>query len=176
MRYVLFLLLFITFNSDAAIYQQQDPQGNITYSDVPLSGSKTVTQPQSNTSTITQTPSTPNVSLKKPTTPNANSVYNNFSISIPQDQATIQNQPEFTVKLALEPSLQNGDKIQVILDGQPWGTPEASTAINMPLVDRGSHQLSARIIDKNQQVIKETQTITIYVHHASALNKPAVIH
>ena len=175
MKYFISLLFFITLNGYAQVYEQQDQQGNTTYSDLPLQASKEVSAQSSstNTSTITSTNTTSSLPIKKLTVENKNHLYNTFSITTPKNQETIQNQPLIPVKLKLDPKLQEGDRIQLMLDGKPWGNPEANNEINMSLVDRGTHQLSAVIFDKNQTVIKQSETITIYVHHASKLNKPS---
>lgn len=171
MQYLIFLLLFFSITSYAALYQSQDNQGNTTYSDQPLPGSTEVTQP--NAATITRTNTTTATPIKPVNTANTSVTYKTFAFITPQDQGTIQNQPDITVKLSIEPALQAGDKVQLMLDGKPWGNPEASASINMHLVERGVHTLAAVLLDKNQKTIKETATITIYVHRASALFNPS---
>src|SRR5690349_3704948 len=112
MKYFILLLFFITLNGYAQVYEQQDQQGNTTYSDLPFQGSKEVTvQSSENTSTITNTNTTSNLPLKKPAVENNNHNYNTFSISTPQNQETIQNQPVIPVKFDLDPALQPGDRI-----------------------------------------------------------------
>ena len=92
--------------------------------------------------------------------------YLSFSIESPLDQETIQNQPNITVKLSIKPDLQENDKIQIYLDGKPWGLAQASTQIDLGRLERGMHQLHAEIIDKEMRFLRKSAVITIYVHYA----------
>jgi hypothetical protein len=92
--------------------------------------------------------------------------YTSFSIISPADQETIQNQPDVTVSLKVEPALQGSDKIQVYVDGKAWGEPQAATTISLGRLDRGTHQLSAAIVDANHKVVKQSNSVTAYFQYA----------
>lgn len=169
------LLLLFTIDCHAEIYQQQDVDGHTIYSDIPLNNNaqklnspaslKSSSGASSQTTTTVATPSETQPSLATPKS--IKQSYKVFLIAAPKDQETIQNQPVIPVKIDIDPPLQEGDKIQLFLDGKPWKDAVASTELQLAEVDRGIHQLSASLIDANKIVLKQSGSITIYVHHAS---------
>lgn len=173
---IFILLLFLIFSSfsHAQVYLQFDKNGNPVYSDIPLSSTARKILPK-NKEIPTQTIETIEIKPPKPTNENLTPVisgvqklpYKEFLIQSPKDQETIQNQPIIPVIFTVEPELQLGDKIQLFFDGKPWGQPEATTQFQLVNVDRGIHQLSADLLDKQQKILNQTPNITIYVHHAS---------
>jgi hypothetical protein len=172
MKYLLsFLLIFYTAYCTASVYQQTDDSGTAVYSDIPLS--PTSKQVDLSNTTEGQISSSPSATPTKdvPSKP-AKKEYITFAISSPTDQQTIQNEPVITVKFKVEPELQKGDMIQVFLDGTPQGKPTASTTVNLDLVQRGQHQLSATLMDANQATLKQSNLVTIFVHRAS-VNQPS---
>ncbi|MCM2331683.1 MAG: DUF4124 domain-containing protein, partial [Pseudomonas sagittaria] len=56
------------------------------------------------------------------------------------------NAGNFTFAVSLEPSLHEGDLLQVLLDGQPLSTPGTQTSFQLGQVDRGTHSLQAVIL------------------------------
>jgi len=182
MRYVvLLLLIFHAAISYADIYMQTDKNGNITYSDVPLSNSQKIILPDinsSNSNLQTVPDTTPVDTLEKNTVPvtvetAVEQPYTEFAILSPKDQETIQNQPTISVKIALKPALRPGDTIQLLLDGKMTGPQMASTSLGLTLLERGTHQLSAIVLNANQQVLQQTNPITIYVQRANVNTSPA---
>ena len=99
--------------------------------------------------------------------------YSTFAITSPKDGATFQNQPAIPVVMSVEPNMLGGDKIQLMLDGKPSGVPTATFYQELGLVERGTHSLSAVILNKADQPIKQSNAVTIYVHRASVINSPA---
>lgn len=178
MRLLLILLILsIDTLCYAAIYKQTDRNGNIIYSDIPvLRNAKTIRSSNSSTEVKSLPPSPvpeskPPVVMEKPPIP-----YTLFQISSPKDQETIQNQPVITVNLLLKPELQMGDQVQLFVDSKPWGNPTISTQIELVNMDRGIHRLYALLLDDKQTILKQTNIITIYVHHASINSINATIN
>lgn len=152
----------------SAVYMHKDSNGNIIYSDTPLDNAAKINVP----TVLNYVPSTQSSAVTKD---NAKSLialtekkYTDFEIISPKDQDTIQNQPIFPVILNIKPELQKGDKVQLILDNQIYGIAQESTQIQLDQVERGTHQLYAVLLDKEQRVIQQSNVITIYVHRASA--------
>lgn len=168
--YLFFLLFFISFNCAADVYYEENKNGATVFSDQPLSDNarkidnselnqtSTVETPTANTNATTEQTNSPNKNIiKKP--------YTAFKMVSPVNQETIQNQPSISVSMAIDPALQRGDKIQIYLDSVPWGAPLASTNFSFPAPERGTHTISARLIDSNQLTIDQTSPITVYIHH-----------
>lgn len=173
MKYLLTILLFFyVLNCNAAIYQQEDNNGQKLYSDFPLNQDakpvslETPIQGKSSENSAS-TPLSQN-----PQTEVASSVkivhsYSDFSIASPKDQETFQNQRYIPVEIKISPELQTGDKIQIYLDGKPAGPPVESVHVGLAEIERGTHQLSAALVSEDQQTLKQSQTITIYIHYAN---------
>lgn len=179
MRKFLYILLFacITVCATAAtVYTHTESDGNVSYSDTPLNNSKMLIVPEGNKTSL------PFSTQAKPTATSSTSTlgtadkksYTIFSITTPTDQTTFQNQREIPVVIQVEPKLQEGDKIQLFIDGNKYGNPAESTSLTTGQLDRGSHTLSAAIVDNNNVILKQTNTITIYVQYArlGVTNKP----
>lgn len=167
MRYFLMLiLLFTSLVCLAAIYLQKDTEGNFIYSDTPLApNAQPINSTQRSSTLPVLEPATPPVTpLQKNT---KNKPYTTFLIISPTNQETIQNQPTITISIHIEPKLQPGDKIQLYIDGKMWGNPEASTQITLDHIDRGMHQLYATLLNQNGASIKQSNSVTLYVHYAS---------
>lgn len=199
-------LLLCAFGSTfaAEVFQQTDSNGSVIFSDTPLNpdAKKITVTSQYRTNNpertknsnpgrtnnsfapsttrvpqaLTQQPSAANTFLLPSAAPPTNKEHTIFMINSPKDQDTLYNQPIITIDIKIEPKLEEGEKIQLLFDGAPKGPPVASTQIALENVDRGTHQIAAALLDKNNQVIKQTDTITIYVHHTSInniINSPA---
>lgn len=178
----IFTVTFIT-NCFAAIYVREEG-GLVTYSDRPLeNGKKLETVPQVNTLTTdaAQKPTEPlplktksEKSTKTPaqvTEPEGTS-YTTFMITSPKDEQTFQNQPSIPVNIVIQPELKKGDRILLMMDNKPYGTPVSTTELSLQMVERGTHQIAAVVMNERQQILKQSNTVTIFVHRSN-LNSPA---
>lgn len=169
-KLLLIILILIPYYAMAAVYQQTISNGTVIYSDVPLdTNAKKI---NITTENKISTPNTHKEADIKADTKNefvipTKKPYTVFTITTPADQATIQNQPSIPVVIDIKPDLQPGDKIQLYIDGKPWGEAIASNQLQLIEIDRGTHQLSASIIDSQQQLLLQSNTITFYNHRAS---------
>jgi hypothetical protein len=175
MRYILFLLLFVTLVCGAAVYMQVNKDGSVSYSDSPSVNAVQIDVPEG--STVSGPPPPP---AKKQIAQNDNAAappgalgptpylpYTAFVIETPVDQQTFQNQRDIPIEFTLAPPLQGQDSIQLYVDGKryrdPWFTPH--TAIYQE--ERGTHTVYGELLDSHKKVIKTSNTITIYVHFAA---------
>jgi hypothetical protein len=67
------------------------------------------------------------------------------------------------VKLDLQPPLDvaAGHRIEIVVDGTV-STETRDTEVSLPGLDRGSHQLMARIVNDTGEVVQSTNTITFH--------------
>lgn len=161
-KFYLIVLLFVSVGSLAQIYMKTDKNGNVTYSDMPMPDAKTIDIP------VNQPENAPTTAkpLEKISLPETKKPYTTFHIVSPKDNESIQNQPTLKVEIALDPSLQAGDKIQIYVDGQKTGPLFDTTGIDVGLIDRGSHELYAELVDTNKRNFMQSNVITIYFHRA----------
>jgi len=61
--------------------------------------------------------------------------------------------------------LQKGDKVQLYLDGNAAGSPAPSLTFNLSSVERGKHEIRAVLLDRNNNMVRQTNTITVFVHY-----------
>lgn len=168
----IFMINSVTLCATAAVYRTVDSKGVVTFSDQPGDKSALVTLPESNVATLnSKTGNTTAVETKTKKTG-----YTLFEIESPKDQDTIQNAPNIVVSIKIKPELQQGDTIQVLLDGKAVAPPSTSTTVSIPktreketVITRGLHTLSAVLYDAQNKKITETAPITIFVHYASVL-------
>lgn len=179
-RMIPLCLFFIINISHAAIYSYTDNDGNILYSDSPnQSDAKIIVMPkagQDESSVVSSSSSLPSSPLDSVMPIVAEQhAYTDFQIISPKNNETIQNADVIQVNVDVKPTLNDGDKVQLMLDNKPVGSAVAGTSLSFSLADRGTHQLSAVILDANQQVVKSTTSITIYIHRVT-INSPARVN
>jgi hypothetical protein len=178
MRMRLSYLLLLSSVSAAAdtIYKQTDNNGNIVYTDTPQKNTQTIIIPSETTPSISSAPAAPpahtSAVIGAPTPATGDTAtetrvtYTTFALISPADQETFQNQRLIPVKVLIEPKLQTGDKTQLYVDGKPYGDPAEGSDLTVNQLDRGSHTLSAVIVDTGNLILKSTNTITINVQYA----------
>ena len=180
MRYVILLtFLLVSLTCAAAIYMQQDKNGNVSYSDMPSSNALRVDLPPTPTTQFSSAAPPPAVSKLNPkdkisdsstaqaTTADDHVPYTAFFISSPLEQQTFQNQRDIGVDISITPALQKGDTIQLYIDGNKQGAPVSSTHFQVNQLPRGTHQASATLLDVNKATLKQAATINFFVHYAA---------
>ena len=160
----------------AEIYKTRDEQGNVTFSDVPtkdlseivkLSKTSQFPAPQSAHTSTPQSASRIDDDEGLETEATA---YSSISISSPgPEEAIRENSGHITVTVRSEPRLSPGHTYTLTLDGQPAGDSLDGT-FALENVDRGTHILSARIVNQNQSVITQSAEITFHMLRFSALS------
>ena len=169
-----FLALAIPLVEAATIYKTVDNNGNVVFTD---------TQPTDQPGeTVNLRPLTPipspstsrpmPVSITEPT----RKLYSRFTITKPDHNATIRDQETITVKLAVSPRVEFGHTVRLRLNGKVVAESRRQSTFELKEVERGSHTLTAEIVDSQKQVIRSTSH-TIFVHRtiftpAVSINPP----
>jgi hypothetical protein len=99
--------------------------------------------------------------------------YESFTLTSPVSEATIRNNlGTVEIETSLTPPLMTalGHGIQFYLDGVAYGAVTNTTTMTLGNVDRGSHQLSARVVDATGKVLISAAEVTIFVKRASKLH------
>jgi len=182
------LLICMAGMTYATVFVNQNSNGGIEYTDTPTDTSQKIDVPAVNSistskpaaPTAPATPTTPPAPSSAPSQPAADaaistdSTYQSFEIASPKNEENIQNQAVISVSMTADPNIKAGDKIQLMLDGKPVGTPVSALYQELGLVERGAHTLYAEIINSQNQAIKRSSSLTIYVHRNSAVTSPAM--
>jgi hypothetical protein len=182
-KYFLILIIFISFACLAAVYQKENTNGAVTYSDVPIAGSSQIGVEEGNIINHNSlpannqtdsnglpriTPQTQNqVAVGAPTTPNiaapAQQPYKRFEINFPLDQQTFQKTSKVPITLAIDPQLQNDNLIQIFLDGRPISAASTETQFQLDNLEIGKHEIYAILIDAQKTLLKQSKIITIFI-------------
>jgi hypothetical protein len=172
MRYLLFLLLFVSLVCGAAVYMQTDSNGNVSYSDSPSPNAKQIDVPAPSTiqtapAVTTKAKGGGDAASAGALGPTPHKPYTQFQITSPQDQQTFQNQRDIPVELDANPRLQRGDGIQLYVDGAKYRDPWFSQHAAIYLLDRGTHTIYAVLLDNTGAPLKQSNAVTIYIHYAA---------
>ncbi|MCS5712662.1 DUF4124 domain-containing protein [Candidatus Berkiella aquae] len=158
-RYLLLLALIYSSAPFAeTIYKGTDGSGRTIYSDQPFENSNKIEIESP------QTYSAPPVTTKiEPLTKSKAIVYQ-LSIVAPEQNQTFTNEiTTIDVKVNITPTLQPGDKIQLLLNGQPYGTPSESTSFTLQSLFRGAYRVQAQVISaQTNQSIAQSNEVTFY--------------
>lgn len=145
------------------VYKWVDSDGNFHYSDTPRPGAEKIeiSEPQ------TYSPPSPKVTA--PADSGANTaenkhVYTQIEILEPANEATIRNnQGSVDVTVKVEPDLFPGDKVQLKFDGSPLGEPQTNLKFRLSGIYRGSHNISAEVVDAQGNELLSSDSITIFM-------------
>jgi hypothetical protein len=165
------LLLALALPASAQIYKYTDANGNTVFTNQPPDGTpaESVELPPTNTVEM-QTPSLP------PATPaNEQKSQAPYSVlrltGIPDEEAMRANNGSFVVGVDIQPRLQPGHRLRLVLDGQPYGQPSNVPSLQLSNIDRGEHSLAVTVL-AGDQVVQQSMTETFTVQRIS-LNSPA---
>jgi hypothetical protein len=158
------LLLLSALPAAAQIYKYTDAEGNTAYSNQPPEGraSQTVELPPLNSVESVRKPAPttlPTTTIEVPQTQ-----YSTLELTgLPSDEALRANNGTFDVGVAIVPRLRTGDRLRLLLDGQPYGQATNVPRLQLVNVDRGEHGLAVQVIDSQEAVIQQSATVTFTV-------------
>lgn len=180
MKHAVFLLALLSGTAQAEVYKSVNERGEVVYSDVPSQGAERVQVPAIPTYTPAPVPAAPPAPAAAQ--PAASDAYETLAMQRPHGDETIRsNAGIVNVAVTLEPGLQIkiGHRVQFYLDDQPRGRPLARLSTSFTNVDRGTHSVSATVIDGDGNVLIKSTPVSFHLLRASLqqpanpLNKPA---
>jgi hypothetical protein len=164
-------LLFVlaTGTSGAEVYRWIDAQGRTHFSDRPPAEPGARIVGAGAVPTDPDPSETPAVDADGPIL----GPYRAFTILVPPDAAVL-SQPTDTlsISLLLDPPLLDGQRLEIVLDGQPTGVAPGSTTLVLPGIGFGAHRLQARVQDANGADIARTAVQSLELVQA---NPPGVL-
>lgn len=158
MRLFISVLLLIIMNGSVAetVYKTVDENGNVIFTDKPSEEAEEVKIQE-----LENTIGNPNPAKYRPSAPKSESFsYESFTVTSPENGAGIRsNNGNVSISLSLEPALNPGHKIIVLMDGKEIGT---GLSVSLQNVDRGTHSISAKVVDGNgKSLISTTSSFSI---------------
>lgn len=175
---ILLSTLMITTASGAPAWTWVDDNGQVHFSDRPVPGARQVelagaqgfgaAASRSSSPTTTSPPTASRAS--------AQSVYRSIEVTSPTEQQTLWNiGTVLAVQLQLEPQLQPGHRVDLILDGARQNLNTASTRLTLNNVYRGTHALQAVVIDDAGSEVMRSPTRNFVVQQNSIQNPNSLI-
>jgi len=152
-------VVFYTQAPFADVYKGQDKNGNTIYSDKPFENSNKID--------VNLAPTYTSPPVTTPLAPIKIEAAVSYQVSIvapTQDQTFTNEITAIEVKVSVTPTLQKGDTIQLLLNGQPHGTPSDSTTFTLQSLFRGAYTIKAQVINEttSQSPIAQSQEVTFY--------------
>jgi uncharacterized protein DUF4124 len=154
----LFVAVLVPVHADT-VYKSVDEKGNVIFTDKPSADAEQIKiqklQTIENPNPI-KTKGASNKSKSKEET------YKTLKFTSPEDGAGIRdNAGSVSISLTLEPGLRGGDKIIISMDGEEISNGSA-TSISLSNVDRGTHSLSASVVDgKGKKLISTSSSFSL---------------
>ncbi|WP_437879584.1 DUF4124 domain-containing protein [Pseudomonas sp. LRF_L74] len=168
------LLCLISLSATAEIYKYTDAKGNTVFTNQPPEGKnvETVKLPPTNTVQPPSSASHATGSGSESSGMIPAQAYRVLQLSnIPNDEALRVNNGTFVVQVDIQPDLQPGHSLQLLLDGKPYGAPSASTQLQVSTADRGEHSLAVEV-RQGSQPVQQSPTVTFTLQRTS-VNAPA---
>lgn len=168
------VLMVLSFSIQAELYKWVNKDGETVYSDTPPNDTtEPIKLPE-----ISVTPAVKYKPRQKPEQTSEKDTkainYTDFKIQRPVNNAIIRDNPgNLSVSLSLQPDLAADHSINVLLDGQVLIQNHKRLSAQLNNIDRGSHSLSAQVVDKNGKVIISSNSVSFTLLRYSKLhNKP----
>ncbi|MBC9252511.1 penicillin-binding protein [Pseudomonas alcaligenes] len=171
LRPLLYLLFgLVCLSAQAGVYTYIDQDGNRVFTDQPRSeNAEQIKLAPSNDMQATDVPRPPPTQLANP--PEA-PYYQFLRILVPEPDATIRDlEGNLIVTLTSEPSLLPGHNFRLLMDGNPVGDVGRSPVFPLQNIDRGTHQLSAEIIDADGRIVERTPSQPFHMKRTSLAEK-----
>ncbi len=154
----LLLLTFMGFAIAETVYKSVDENGNIIFTDKPSKDAEEIKLQE------LQTIKNPNPAkyTPRPEQPKQEASYKTFLVSNPADGAGLRsNSGNVSISLSLQPPLRSGHKIIITMDGKEVSK-GSTTSVSLQNLDRGSHNITASVIDGNgKQMISTSSSFSI---------------
>lgn len=158
------LLWLLSLPAMAQIYKYTDADGNTAYSNEP---------PNGKASQAVELPPLNSIGSQQRAQPQARqpalegsvpaAAYDVLQLSdLPTDEALRANNGTFTVSVQIQPRLEPQHRLQLLLDGQPYGQPSNVPRLQLVYIDRGEHSLAVQVL-ANGQAIQTSPTVTFTV-------------
>lgn len=168
MRWLPILVLLVPLAAQAAVYRWVDESGHVHYSDQPHQGAETVKLP----AITTYEPQPDETGSGTTATPAGQTAQQpGLKIIAPKPAENIWSTAGVVnLSFDLEGGLARGQHIAILLDGT--GNPLLSPSLNFRFnnLDRGSHTISAWVVDADGNKVGATRSVTFYLHRTA---KPA---
>ncbi|NVK21656.1 MAG: DUF4124 domain-containing protein [Kangiellaceae bacterium] len=159
--------------NETVMYKKVDKNGRVIYTDKPIPGAKPITV-KTNTNVISTSKPVVTQKLKLEEEKEETFEYSVLSIDKPSnDEAIRANDGNLYVIVGISPQLQPNHSVRLQMDGIAIGQAQKVPYFSLSNVDRGTHKLTAVIIDDDsQKILKTSEASSFHMLRATVLNNP----
>ena len=153
------------------IYKSTNKAGTPVFSDIKTKSSKPIVLPPLETHSFPK--ANTNESFEAAPVQTSQSVnYSSLLIQSPSEDQVFRNTAgNLSVSVSIAPPLQENHRIQILIDGVTVSAPQQETHFDLTEIYRGTHQLSAQIIDtSDNSIIKTSSPVQVHVKQHSILH------
>jgi hypothetical protein len=169
------LTLFLTLSVNtgmAEVYKRTNPDGSVEFTDVPDSSKEKPVEMEP-LPTFTPPPMRPTRPTRSPS--RASTRYDSIAITSPANDGTIRdNAGNVSVTVTISPALRANHSLILLLDGKQQDE-SGSGSFRLTNIDRGTHQLQAKVVDAKGKTLLSSDTVEFHLHRTSLLNRPGAI-
>jgi hypothetical protein len=152
--------------AQAAVYKKVDAEGNVTFSDVPDKSAQLINvAPLATMPALSQDQIARTLQDDDSSQSTARINYSINIISPTPDQTYHRSVDAFSANVEVKPDMKNGDHLVLLVDGKTSGQDVPADQL-----DRGQHQLEARVVSKSGRVLK-SQSVTFFVQQPNIVRK-----
>lgn len=171
MRYLWILLALLSICAHGTIYKWVDRDGKVHFSDQPHPNAEQV-QLHENTQNSVSMPAPKPLNISSPASASSEQPQAQYQLRItsPQQQATIRSNPgDLSVTVAITPNLASGHSLQLFIDGVAATELQASGVFQLHGIDRGEHQIEAKVVLQSGKVLASSSATTFFMHQAGLI-------
>ena len=156
--------------AQSSVYRTVDENGNVIFTDAPPAGSSTAERVELPLTNTTPPPANIAPAPGEKKEPAAKPL--KVSITEPANETTIPMGPgNFSVSARLSGDDTSGKQLQLFMDGNPQGEPQAAGRWSLSNVFRGAHDLTVAAIDARGETVATSEPVRVYVLRPS-INYP----
>ena len=170
-------LSLIASSASAQIYKTVDANGNVVYTDIaPIERSGQPPPQEVNVQPINsyEPPAASQTSAPSYSGPSTTpSYYAQLEVISPTEDETIRdNAGNVQIEVAISPPLRSDHRLLLVLDGTPTDVEAVNGVFEISNVDRGTHTVGARAVDRLGNVLIESAPATFNLMRVSIDSTP----
>jgi hypothetical protein len=167
---VAIVLCAIGLSAAAEIYKTVDANGNVVFTDIaPIDRSGQAPAQEVNVQPINSYEPPPSVqSSNAQSSAPVPSYYSQLDVVSPTEDETIRdNAGNVQIQVAISPPLRSDHRLLLVLDGTPTDVEAVNGVFELSNVDRGTHTAGARAVDRQGNVLIESNPTTFNLMRVS---------
>jgi len=165
---LLYVLLLCAMGAQAGIYKWVDPEGRVHFSDHPVENAKELKSYDSNDLGRAAGDGSAPATAQKQADGESAGGYTAFELVQPEGNQTFRtDEGNVPVGMLLEPGLQKGHEIHLILDDSPVQGRFTNTQLTLTQAPRGTHRLRAVVVDAEGKILISSQDVSFHVRQGA---------